>query len=141
MAGQKTRVSFVSQAESLFEMRDELFGQRLSPGAVVDRVGEFVMAGWERAVQVNVNHLDALILTHLSDELALLSPSSGVVSAETVDVIDAGVAPLRVFVVTRWQYDSGAHRDCAPPEFAEHWTLKFDELDVLGVCGFEPRRS
>src|SRR5262249_16273932 len=141
MAGQKTRVSFIDQAESFFEMRNELFGQRLSPRAVVDRVGEFVMAGRERAVQENVNHLGALAFAHLFDELSSLSPRGGVVSAETVDVINARIGLLRVFAVTRRQNDSGAHSDRAPPEFTEHRTLKFDELDALGVCGFEARGS
>src|SRR5215510_5834428 len=141
MAGQKTRVSFVDQAESFFEMRNELFSQRSSPWAVVYRIGEFVMAGRERTVQEDVNHLGALALAHLFDEFAPLSPGGGMVSAETVDVINARVSLLRVFAVTRRQNDSGAHRDRAPPEFSEHRTLKFDELDVLGICGFEARGS
>src|SRR5262245_57912253 len=120
-------------------MRYELFGQGPSPGAVVDRIGEFVMAGRERAVQIDVNHLSAL--AHLSDELTPLSPCRGVISAEAVDLIDAGVSLLRVFAITRRQNDPGAHRDRAPPEFGEHRTLKFDELDVLGVRGFEARGS
>src|SRR5215475_10133490 len=141
MAGQKTRVSFVDQAELLFEMWDELFCQGLSPRAVVDRIGEFVMAGRERTVQEDVNHLGALALAHLFDQLGSLSPRGGMVPAETVDVINARVSLLRVFAVTRRQNDSGAHRYRAPPELCEHRTLKFDELDVLGICGFEARGS
>src|SRR5262249_42681202 len=137
MTGQKTRVSFVDQAESFFEMRDELFGQSLSPRAVVDRVGEFVMAGRERAVQKDVNHLGAFALAHLFDELSSLSPRGGVVSAETVDVVDARIGLLRRFIITRGQNDTGSHRDRAPPEFGEHRTLKFDEFDLLSVCEIE----
>src|SRR5262245_31151114 len=126
MAGQETRVSFVDQAEAFFEMRDELFGQRLPPRAVVDRIGELVMSGRERAVQKDVNHLGALAFPHPFDELRPLSPRGGVVSAETVDVVYAREGLLRVFAIARRQNDSGAHRDLAPPEFGEHRTLKFD---------------
>src|SRR5215510_1124930 len=126
MAGQKTRVRFVNQAESLFKMWDELFGQGFSPRTVVDRVGELVMAGRERAVQIDVNHLGALPVAHLFGELGFLSPRGDMVDAETVNVIDARVSFPRVFAITRRQYDHGAHRDRAPPEFREHRTLKFD---------------
>src|SRR5262245_34711804 len=101
MAGQKTRIGFLDEAVLFFEMRDELFSQRLSPRAVVDRIGEFVMAGRERAVQKDMNHLGALALAHLFNELSSLSPRGGVVSAETVDVVDAGVGLLQALAVTR----------------------------------------
>src|SRR5262245_65859468 len=114
MAGQKTRVSFVDQAELFFEMWDELSCQGLSPRAVVHRIGEFVMAGRERTVQEDVNHLGALAFAHRFDELSSLSPRGGVVPAETVDVVDARIGLLRVFAVTRRQNDSGAHSDRAP---------------------------
>src|SRR5262245_41912958 len=141
MAGQKTSVRSIDQAESLFEVWDKFFGQRLSPRAVVDLICEFVMAGRERAVEEDVNHFGAFALTHLSVELTSLSPCAGVISAETVYVVDAGISLLRIFAVTRRQNDSGSHRDRAPPEFTEHRTLKFDELDVLGISGFKARRS
>src|SRR5262249_31388417 len=141
MTGQETRVRFVDQAKSLFKMRYELFGQRLSPRAVVDRICELVMAGREGPIQINVNHLGALPIAHLFDELSSLPPRACMVSAETVNVIDACVSLLRVFAITWRQSDSGAHHDISPPEFAEHRTLNFDQLDVLCIGWFEARRS
>src|SRR5215470_14063105 len=99
MAGQETGVRFVDQAESLFDVWDELFGQRLSPWAVVDRVCELVMASRERAVEEDMNHLGALSFAHLFDEPASLSPGAGVISTETVYVIGARISLLRVFAI------------------------------------------
>src|SRR5215813_2125289 len=133
MAGQETGVRFVDQAESLFEMWDELFGQRLSPRAVVDGVCELVMASRERAVEEYMNHLGALSFAHVFDEPASLSPCVGVVSAETVYVIGARISLLRIFVITRRQNDPGSHCDRASRKSGERRTLKLDEFDVLSI--------
>ena len=131
----------MDQGELFFEVRDELFGQRFSPGAVVDRVGEFVVARRERTVEIDVDHLGLLALTHLSQNLSPLPPRIRVVSTKTVDVVNARVCFLWDLAITRRQNNTRAHRDISTPEFGEHRTLEFDEPDVFGAGGFEAHGS
>ncbi len=64
VAGEQASAGLGVHAVFLLEVRDQLFGQSLAPGAVIGRVGKLVRSAGTLLVEHHVNHLGQLAFRH-----------------------------------------------------------------------------
>jgi hypothetical protein len=95
VAGEKAGVRLRRQTEAKLEIRDELFDERAPPRPVAVRVCEQVVPGRERRVQKDVDHFAGPSFDHGLAERRAGLPRLGVIAAESMDVVESRVGPIR----------------------------------------------
>src|SRR5262249_51046345 len=114
----------------LFQIRDELFGQRRAPGAIIDRVGKLMSSCGTALIQKHENHRRYAALIQQRRELrSNASFNALLIAAKTVRPVHGGI-PNSSFCVIRRQHHHAAHMDRPTPKSGECWT---DEVEPLSI--------
>ncbi len=116
-------------APVLFQVRDQLLGQGLAPGTVVEAVGELVRAGGAALVQIDPDHRRGLALGHQVVHAGRLADQMLVRAAEAVGVVGRRIAVL-AGLVARWGQDPALHGDRPAEEGAERGADEVHRRDV-----------